>query len=265
MESLPQCEKTFDVTAVVSNGLTQATRYARNIVLVTTGVDSLRLPRVTYGVDTYARPQLVLHLRASTASQLRKYILYNVRAMERELVLHELNSGIATLRDRHNLQAETLVSQQFGVRLWVPEDLTKWKRGKNFLWLSNDAVKGMQNICVYRCPATQPTAASMLAVRDSVMRCNMPGEEVGDYMTTVGQSVKVGKSAQGRIRTSGLWEMRTDAMGGPFVSLSTIQGDSMLVVEAFVYAPGMKKRNLIRRLEASLHTMKTENYQLNTE
>jgi hypothetical protein len=47
-------------------------------------------------------------------------------------------------------------------------------------------------------------------------------------------------------------------MGGPFVSLSMPQGDSTLVVEAFVYAPEMKKRSLVRRLEASLHTLKIE-------
>jgi hypothetical protein len=52
--------------------------------------------------------------------------------------------------------------------------------------------------------------------------------------------------------------MQGEAMGGPFVSLSTRYGDSTLVVEAFVYAPETEKRRMVRRLEASLHTLNIE-------
>jgi hypothetical protein len=258
MAALPQAEKTFDVSVIVSNGLTQATRYARNIVLVTTGIDSLRSPHISYAHNTYAQPQLVLHVRASSASQLRRYINNNVRAIEHLLVIQELNNGIATLQDKHNRQAEQLVRGLFGVRLWVPEDLTKWKRGKDFVWLSNNSVQGMQNICVYRYQGKQRPAEAMITVRDSVMRLNMPGEADGAYMTTVRSSIVTRMTSRGQTEMHGLWKMQGDFMGGPFVSLSMPQGDSTLVVEAFVYAPEMKKRSLVRRLEASLHTLKIE-------
>ena len=58
--------------------------------------------------------------------------------------------------------------------------------------------------------------------------------------------------------TRGLWEMEGDAMGGPFVSHSIVDSSRrrIIVAEGFVYAPGMKKRNLLRQLEASLYTLK---------
>ena len=43
-------------------------------------------------------------------------------------------------------------------------------------------------------------------------------------------------------------------MGGPFASV-TRQG---VTVEAFVYAPGGKKRNLMRQLDAVLYSLRTQ-------
>ena len=262
MEGLPQQEAVFDVSAIVSDGLTQATRYARNIVMVTTGIDSLKHATVSYQQNTYARPQLILHLRVASTSLLRPTLLYYVRAIERQLVLQELNNGIALLRDKHNKAAEAMVRKMFGARLWVPEDLNKWKRGQDFLWLSNDAARGMQNICIYRYAGNVLTREQAIAKRDSMMKLNLPGESEGSYMKTapypaVAVDNHSEKTPDGIRPTElrGLWEMQGEAMGGPFVSLSTCYGDSTLVVEAFVYAPETEKRRMVRRLEASLHTL----------
>jgi len=262
MEGLPQPEKVFDVSAIVAGGLNQLTRYARSIVMVTTGIDTLRHPTVSYQLNAYARPQLILHLRAADVGQLQRYNIYNVRAMERQLVLHELNATIASLRERHSEVAKAMIDSLFGVRMWVPQDLTKWKCARDFLWLSNDAVQGVQNVCVYRIPGSTLTKEQALHKRDSVMRANVPGETAGSYMTTVVNSVTARMlTAEGaadkpqQLELRGLWAMEGEAMGGPFVSLSSVRGDSTLVVEAFVYAPGMRKRNQLRRLEASIHTL----------
>ena len=47
-------------------------------------------------------------------------------------------------------------------------------------------------------------------------------------------------------------------MGGPFVSHSVVDemNNRVIVVEAFVYAAGQKKGKFIRKLEASLYTLK---------
>ena len=48
-----------------------------------------------------------------------------------------------------------------------------------------------------------------------------------------------------------------DMMGGPFVSHARVDRPNgrVVVVEAFVYAPEKKKRDLMRQLEASLYTL----------
>jgi hypothetical protein len=58
--------------------------------------------------------------------------------------------------------------------------------------------------------------------------------------------------------------MKNDAMGGPFimkgVQTRKDQKDYKVIVDCFVYAPEMKKRNLMRQLEAVLYTIKSYNY-----
>ena len=55
----------------------------------------------------------------------------------------------------------------------------------------------------------------------------------------------------------GLWRVQGDFMGGPFVSHVRVDEVNRRIVasEAFVYAPGRLKRNLVRQLEASLYTL----------
>ena len=62
------------------------------------------------------------------------------------------------------------------------------------------------------------------------------------------------------VEMRGLWQMHGDIMGGPFVSHTMI--DSLrgvtVTAEAFVYAPGEEKRNIIKRMEAALYTLSLE-------
>ena len=55
----------------------------------------------------------------------------------------------------------------------------------------------------------------------------------------------------------GLWRVEGNYMGGPFVSVSTLDTVNRRIVtaEVFLYAPNKYKRNLLRRLEANLYTL----------
>ena len=85
------------------------------------------------------------------------------------------------------------------------------------------------------------------------MRKNIQGERTGMYMRTAAiteTTQNKGKS----VTIRGLWEMKDDAMGGPFIAYWKENGGKIIVSEAFIYAPGRKKRNALRRLEAVLYT-----------
>ena len=93
------------------------------------------------------------------------------------------------------------------------------------------------------------------------MRANIKGETAAMYMTTERRIAPTVKTIRvgGRtiVEMRGLWQMHGDIMGGPFVSHTMI--DSLrgvtVTAEAFVYAPGEEKRNIIKRMEAALYTL----------
>jgi hypothetical protein len=94
------------------------------------------------------------------------------------------------------------------------------------------------------------------------MRVNIPGGHEGQWMETDARTLSYNQrtdpeSGVLQMVVRGLWDMKGDAMGGPFVSyiqLDTLN-ERLLVSEGFVFAPNKKKRALIRELEAALQSV----------
>jgi hypothetical protein len=161
-------------------------------------------------------------------------------------------------QQQEKLALEKVISHITGRQVELPKGLTQWKKGQDFVWLSDNEVQTMRNICLYTYPGNRLDEALVVSKRDSVMRSNIPGEREGMYMHTEEQ-VPVSHSRltwKGipLLRSAGLWEMEGDAMGGPFVCHSRVDSTRgcIVVAEAFVYAPGRDKREVMKRLEAQL-------------
>ena len=260
MPSLPQREPMFDVSLIDTTRFNQTTRLARCIVIVTVNPAVFTSTRIRYEKNVWARPQLVVYVNTPSASQLSQYMAKAGHRLTSLLTRAEINTAISTLRAGSNRKAESSIRRMFRWDMRIPAEMKAGKTGRNFIWLSDNRPDRMRNICVYSYSGTTLDAHRALAARDSVMRLNIPGELDGMYMQTTHGSVTAGLATEdGRtvMISRGLWEMRNDAMGGPFVSLSTVDSvnSCIIVAEAFVYAPGTNKRNLIRSAEAALYTL----------
>jgi hypothetical protein len=93
------------------------------------------------------------------------------------------------------------------------------------------------------------------------MKRNIPGAQEGMYMATDTMSVEVRPiEVQGQFafEARGLWRIKGDFMGGPFVSHSRVDtiNNRVITAEIFIYSPDKMKRNLVRTMEASLYTLK---------
>lgn len=260
MPSLPQSEPMFDVSQIDSTRFNQTTRLARCIVIVTVNPAVFTSTRIRYEKNVWARPQLVVYVNTPSAAQLGMYMSKAGNRLTDLLTRAEINTAISVLRAGSNRKAEDNIKSMFGCDMLIPADMKASKKGRNFIWLSDNGADRMRSICVYSYSGSTLDANRAVAARDSVMRLNIPGELDGMYMQTTPGSVTAGLTTEdGRtvMISRGLWEMRNDAMGGPFVSLSTVDSvnSRIIVAEAFVYAPGTNKRNLIRSAEAALYTL----------
>lgn len=258
VEGLPQSEPYFDI--LMTDSASGSQLLARNVVIV--NKDSLRYSRthIRYDQDVNASPQLMVYIHTPSVAALQREMPQLGGRLRQLLTQAEMNRGKDFLKEKHNEKAERLIENVFGIKIQIPADLTSSKRGKQFLWLSNQSAEAQRCICLYE---VAPYPAQDMSIRDSVMKSNIQGETDTMYMcTTPGTAIAYKqKQADGHEEylVRGLWEMHGDAMGGPFVQrIIPIDDHRTIVCEAFVFAPGMNKRNLIRQLEASLMTLKYE-------
>ncbi len=261
--SLPQEEPLFDVSIQEDAELNQITKMARNIVIITKERESYPSTTIKYEKDHWAQPQMVIYISTPSIIDLKRDMRRLSRFLIDLLTRQEMNNEISILNGSNNKEACKEVEKMFGWNIEIPSEMKSLKKGKDFLWFSNNASKGMRNLCIYSFMGDSLNPERIQQVRDSVMKENIPGEQPQMYMETSSESVTSRMSIEknGTILLSrGLWEMKNDAMGGPFVLHAMIDSlkHKVIVAEAFIYAPEGKKRNLIRKDEAALYTLKKE-------
>ena len=290
---LPQSEPQFDVSSIGESDFGPSMSVARNIVKVDIDPRTYSSVRLRYEKNVWAQPQMVVHVNAPSFTMLRDSVSRIAPTLLRLLNRAETKKDIAMLRSKRNIKMEKLVRQMFGVEMWIPMEMTSSKRGKDFLWLSNNSPTMMKNVVIYKDWAPFKTEDGnvhyyseepyrFIEARNYMLGKNIKGETDSMHMQTVDKTVDCNylyrtekdrkyrlshhdDSIQPIIIYRGLWEMTGDDMGGPFVCrrlpmkkhvINGLFNYENINVEGFVFAPGKKKRNAIRQLEAMLYTAK---------
>ena len=201
--------------------------------------------------DENAAPQNIIRINAHSVQQLRERLNgEKLRQIVDEAELKHLAEIISNNPSKQNKEMQEEVKKTFGLDMKIPVSMNASKKAKDFIWISNNASTGMQNLLVMKVKSKERRMKNSNAFHvnvndkaqiDSILRANMPGETDSMYMT-----IPV-------LLERGLWEMKGDAMGGPYV-MRRIHNN--LYIIAFVYAPEMKKKILIKQLEAAISTIK---------
>ena len=258
---LPQREPSFDVLEITGN----FPEYTLCRSIVRVKIDpKYEKAQIIYAKNVDAKPQMLINIVAPSAETLRKAMPVIGTQLRSLLNQAEMNTAITYLKAHHQNKAQEKIRRAFNAEIYIPEGLTASKQGDAFQWYSNQQAQGMQNICLYTYPAKDLNTEEWIAKRDSIMKENIPGEEAGMYMTTVKEGIThevISVKGQERLVLRGLWEMKDDMMGGPLVAHAVYDSShaTVIVAEAFVYAPESKKRNKIRQLEAALYTLNIQN------
>ena len=209
--------------------------------------------------DENAAPQNIIRINARSVQQLRERLNgEKLRQLVDEAELKHLAEMISNNPSKQNKEMQEEVKKTFGLDMKIPVSMNASKKAKDFIWISNNASTGMQNLLVMKVKSEEQRMKNSNAFHvndkaqiDSILRTNMPGETDSMYMV-----IPV-------LFERGLWEMKGDAMGGPYVmhrihrqtSKAAKPGYSLYII-GFVYAPEMKKKILIKQLEAAISTIK---------
>lgn len=264
---LPQPERSFRIMYTAPSNYDATLKLIRNIIIVDVNKDRYTQPKFKYAKDVYAAPQMILTIQAPDEESFAQFVEENTQVILDFFTRAEMNRQITLLEKGHSDYVSTKVKSMFDCDVWVPSELASFKQGENFFWAGMNSAVADQNFVIYSYPYQDEntfTKEYFIHKRDSVMEINIPGAREGMYMMTDSLLTNVRPiSVQGEyaFEVRGLWRVKGDFMGGPFVSHARVDraNQRVVVVEIFVYAPEKMKRDLVRQMEASLYTLRLPN------
>lgn len=264
---LPQSERSFRIMYTSPANYDSTLKLIRNIIIAEINPNLYTQPKFKGAKDVYAAPQSILTIQAPDEASFAEYVTKHKQAIIDYFTHAEMNRQIMVLENKHNDYVATKVKSMFDCEVWIPGELKSTKQGEDFFWAGTNTATADQNFVIYSYPYTDKntfTKEYFVHKRDSVMQANIPGAREGMYMMTDSLLTDVKPiSVQGEyaLEARGLWRMKGDFMGGPFVSHVRLDraNQRIIVTEIFVYSPDKLKRNLVRQMEASLYTVKLPN------
>lgn len=217
----------------------------------------------TAGIDKWARGQLIVYIMGTGKEDLAKNVIRAFPKVSKRIRDHDSPQLKAqTFVNGKSSELRRLVASEFGIDLDVPGDFDLAVHGENFLWIRKDNREITSSIVIKSFPykdKSQFEVEGVIAMRDR-LGLLVQGSSVGSVMRTNSKDLPVyiyPKEIGGRfaIESRGIWEMSQDFLGGPFINIAVVDGDRILVIDAFIYAPGKDKRDYIQQMELVISSL----------
>ncbi len=260
---LPQPEPLYTLVNIVPSTFTNIFQVHRNIIYFNISGD-VNNPGVQLKNDKWARPQCLIQVNAPDVESAGQITLDNMPKILAALEQAERDRVIENAKLYEERSIRPQVEEVFGGSPVFPSGYSVKKKTTDFMWVAYETTYVYQDILIYKYPASQAadefSEENIIGYRNSILQANVPGMFDNTYMTTsTFASPRVTYlKYKGRefAETRGYWEVKNDFMGGPFVSHSfySEDGQDVIVLEAFVYAPRYEKRHYLRQAESLLYS-----------
>ncbi len=216
------------------------------------------------GKDKWAKGQLLFYVFADGEDKLMENVVKNFPPIARRI--NEADEEVVkatTYQAGENADLEAGIKLTFGADMKVPGDFRKAMHNKktNTMWLRREVRDASANILIHKRPYTneqQLTKQGFKTIRNEVSII-ITSSQPNSYMHINDVDLPMfleNKMVNNRytVQARGIWDMENDFKGGPFLSYLMLNPDDgyLLLVDAFIYAPGKDKRNFMQELELIL-------------
>jgi hypothetical protein len=260
---LAQREPLFTLSNVPTGTFNNMFKMHRNILIVNINPQNQSTGMV-YHSNQWAQPQVVAQINAYDEEGALELFRENGALVSEYFEQAERDRIISNAKLYEESSLREPMEALTGGIVHFPSGYKLRKATDSFVWIADEKQYVQQYVMAYKYPVKQTsglfTMENIIAARNQIMQENVPGMFDGSYMTT---STAIEPSMRylrfhGRefVETRGFWEMHGDFMGGPFVSHSfySPDGQYIIVLEAFVYAPKYDKRQYLRQVESLLYS-----------
>lgn len=259
---LPQSEPSYTLINIPHKSFTSLFEYHRNIIILK--VDPQLKAEFKAVEDVWAAPQTVIMITAPTKEEAAQVIAQNSQQLFNIIGQAERNRIMRNSKRYEDVALRQFVADKFGGSPYFPKGYSLKKQTDNFVWISYETTYINLGIFVYRIPYKDSTSVQLeglMAATNEIMQENVPGMVDNSYMTISSEilpGLEVMKyKNRNFVEMRGLWEVKNDFMGGPFVIQAFYDKNNpteIIVLEGFVYAPRYDKRDYIRQVESILYS-----------
>lgn len=262
---LPQKEPLYSLVDVAPSAFNNANMFQihRNIIMVNVS-PSVVEPGVVFQKDLWAAPQCVIRINAIDSESAIQLIKDNSLKIVTTIEQAERDRIIANAKRYEELALSPVVTQLAGGAPHFPSGYKLKKKTNDFLWITYDTQYVQQSVLIYKYPVVEGENMmdldNILENTNEMLKNNVPGMFENTYMTTstfARPSIKYMKyKGLDFAEIRGFWEVHNDYMGGPFVShvFYSRDGQEMIVLQGFVYAPKYDKRQYLRQVESIIYS-----------
>jgi hypothetical protein len=164
----------------------------------------------------------------------------------------------------HNNMINQELLDKHDIKIDIPADYKLHPESNgNFYWFRRTTIDLTGTIMIYHHEydrAEEVTPSYAIFMRDSLGKKYERSSVPGSYMTTEklvpALHDTINFAGNFAIKSQGLWRLEHDFKGGPFLNYLVYDKPNNRVIhlDAYVYAPDIRKRKLVRELEAILNT-----------
>ena len=264
---LPQIEPLYRVAHIDPIAFTSTFKAARSLFIVK--LEQGDKAKLTYSNKVYAQPQTIIELTANSEEVLIKAL----RKYKKDMVkrFHDQDIKAIQKRFRRIKHQELPLLTEEGISITIPKSYTAIDLRENFWWYRSEIRQGKHypslNLLIYITPMKSEldlTGQNIISTRDSLGKLYIGGAVKGAYMQTENRPqyapIMTNTLINGQIaiETKGLWMVKGDFMGGPFLNYTVFDEENKRIItaDAFVYGAGVKKRDLVFQMEAIIKSLK---------
>ncbi len=256
---LPQEEPLFSMRQLASDAFTGIPQRYRIFLKIEKRPET----GVYKAVNRYATPQVGYVISGPNDSILIAQIQKNAATMITQLKRTETKEK--QYKIAKSLEFIPQLKEKMGITLKIPSAYRIAKEEEGFFWLRKDITNGDMNLMIYQLPygtvvKDSNTVAKIIKVRDSVGVLKIPTNS-GKFITEKDYAPYLYETTLDNrfaFETKGTWEIKDRYMAGPFVNyiIDDKANNRQLVIEGFILAPSVRKRNNMFELEAIIKTIR---------
>lgn len=258
---LPQEEPLFSMRQMPLKAFSGLARKNRTFLLIKKGEKN----QVNILKNKYATPQLGAVI-TGTENEIIQAVLENHETIISDYKNIETKEKQA--RIKKSLEKIPQLKEKLGIHLNIPSAYRIAIEEENFFWIRKDIQNGSMNLMMYELPLgiipkDSNTVSSIIKMRDSIGSIKIPAGESGTskfiteeaYAPYLYETELDGKFT---FETKGTWEIKDRFMAGPFVNyaIEDKENNRLLILEGFVFAPSVNKRDNMFELEAIMKSVR---------